>query len=84
MCGRGSGFDQGRIAVFLVYGKTEEKSTCLVGPGSKYGYFPAEIFSLDDHAHVKIYLHMCIYRWPVERERERYIYTHSVYAYMRT
>ena len=39
-------------------------------------------------AHVKIYLHMCRYRWPAEREkerdREREIYIYSVYAYMRT
>ena len=54
-CGRGSGFDHGRVAVFscffLCMTRLKRKGTCLVGPVSKYGYFPAEIFSLDDHAH---------------------------------
>ena len=65
LCGRGSGFDYGCVAVFLVYSlysKTEEKGTCLVGPGSKYGYYATILQSdyLDDHAHVNIYMHLRI------------------------
>ena len=53
--------------VYSLYSKTEEKGTCLVGPGSKYGYYVTILQSdyLDDHAHVNIYLHLRIYTWYV-------------------